>query len=362
MQTFDSNKKTVSFGDVVILYLNHLNTVPVTIEKGQVAQTKYGAIKHDNLIGHQFGSKFKCSKGWVFILNPTPELWTVSLPHRTQILYATDIAMVLFQLEIKYGSVVCESGTGSGSLSHSFLRAIGSTGKLYTTEFHEERSKKARKEFIAHGYGDTVVVHNGDVFEQGFPNCADNSADAVFLDLPQSHLAIDQALRVMKTTYSRLCSFSPCMEQVQRTCEVLRTKGFSDVITIELVKHTNNVKRVNMPIANLGDPSADNTHKSWPYKVGDHLTVGEVVLKTNGNGRNCKQPFKKQKLDSSTLIHSDSVNDLKKTESGITPSSISDKSYMFRTCVKPREIYGHTGYLTFATLSSSSQENASSSN
>jgi len=298
----------------------------------------------------------------VFILNPTPELWTVSLPHRTQILYATDIAMVLFQLEIKYGSVVCESGTGSGSLSHSFLRAIGSTGKLYTTEFHEERSKKARKEFIAHGYGDTVVVHNGDVFEQGFPNCADNSADAVFLDLPQSHLAIDQALRVMKTTYSRLCSFSPCMEQVQRTCEVLRTKGFSDVITIELVKHTNNVKRVNMPIANLGDPSADNTHKSWPYKVGDHLTVGEVVLKTNGNGRNCKQPFKKQKLDSSTLIHSDSVNDLKKTESGITPSSISDKSYMFRTCVKPREIYGHTGYLTFATLSSSSQENASSSN
>ena len=354
MQTFDSNKKTVSFGDVVILYLNHLNTIPVTVEKGQVAQTKYGAIKHDNLIGHQFGSKFECSKGWVYILNPTPELWTVSLPHRTQILYATDIAMVLFQLEVKYGSVVCESGTGSGSLSHSFLRAIGSTGKLYTTEFHEERSKKARNEFIAHGYGENVVVHNGDAFEEGFPDCPENSADAVFLDLPQSHLAIDQALKVMKPAYSRLCSFSPCMEQVQRTCEVLHKKGFSDVITMELVKHTNNVKRINMPIANLGDPASDKTHKSWPFKAGDHLSVGEVVLKTNGNEKSFKQPSKKQKLEKNA---DEPVNCSKKKESGITPSSLSDKSFMFRTCVKPREIYGHTGYLTFATLSSCSKEN-----
>lgn len=45
------------------------------------------------------------------------------------------------QLEVGPGSVVCEAGTGSGSLSHAFLRAIGPTGKLYTCDFHKERVK-----------------------------------------------------------------------------------------------------------------------------------------------------------------------------------------------------------------------------
>jgi tRNA A58 N-methylase Trm61 len=37
---------------------------------------------------------------------------------RTQILYGTDIALILLELELRPGSVCIESGTGSGSLSH----------------------------------------------------------------------------------------------------------------------------------------------------------------------------------------------------------------------------------------------------
>ena len=49
-------------------------------------------------------------KGWVYLLYPTPELWTVNLLHRTQILYTTDISMVILRLALKPGSVVVESG------------------------------------------------------------------------------------------------------------------------------------------------------------------------------------------------------------------------------------------------------------
>ena len=49
-------------------------------------------------------------KGWVYLLHPTPELWTVNLLHRTQILYTTDISMVILRLALKPGSVVVESG------------------------------------------------------------------------------------------------------------------------------------------------------------------------------------------------------------------------------------------------------------
>ena len=48
--------------------------------------------------------------GFVKVLHPSAELWTETLPHRTQILYAADIAMVLSMLELRPGSVVIESG------------------------------------------------------------------------------------------------------------------------------------------------------------------------------------------------------------------------------------------------------------
>lgn len=49
-------------------------------------------------------------KGYVTLLAPTPELWTMSLSHRTQILYVADISAVITYLNIRPGSVVIESG------------------------------------------------------------------------------------------------------------------------------------------------------------------------------------------------------------------------------------------------------------
>ena len=125
------------------------------------------------------------------MLYPTPELWTKTLPHRTQIIYATDISLVLLQLELKPGSTVIESGTGSGSLSHSFLRTIAPTGHLYTFDFHQQRVDVARKEFEEHKLGQIVTVQQRDVCQNGFG--LENVADAVFLDLPHPWDAIPHA-------------------------------------------------------------------------------------------------------------------------------------------------------------------------
>ena len=38
------------------------------------------------------------------------ELWTLALPHRTQILYMADISLILLELDIKPGSIVVEAG------------------------------------------------------------------------------------------------------------------------------------------------------------------------------------------------------------------------------------------------------------
>nr|XP_053642291.1 tRNA (adenine(58)-N(1))-methyltransferase catalytic subunit TRMT61A-like isoform X2 [Cherax quadricarinatus] len=152
--SFSKCKELIEEGDTVILYIGvsqiyALEVKPKLINKaGQpvdnVFQTRYGSLKVMDLIGEKFGSKVNLSKGWARVLYPTPELWTVTLPHRTQILYTPDISMVVMQLEIGPGSVVCEAGTGSGSVSHALLRTIGPTGKLYTCDFHKERAQVSR--------------------------------------------------------------------------------------------------------------------------------------------------------------------------------------------------------------------------
>lgn len=66
--------------------------------------------------------------GSITLLYPNPQLWTAALAVRTQILFQTDIAMVLHHLDIRAGSVVVEAGTGSGSLTTSLARAVAPHG------------------------------------------------------------------------------------------------------------------------------------------------------------------------------------------------------------------------------------------
>ena len=106
--------------------------------------------------------------GFIYLLHPTPELWTLVLPHRTQILYIADISFITSYLQLKPGMHVIESGTGSASFSHSIARTIAPTGKLYSFEYHEERANLAREEFKDHGLGDIIDLQQRDVCKDGF--------------------------------------------------------------------------------------------------------------------------------------------------------------------------------------------------
>ncbi len=60
-------------------------------------------------VGKPFGSRVRAKgqlgqgQGWMYVLAPTPELWTLVLRHRTQILYTADIALICAFLELRPG-------------------------------------------------------------------------------------------------------------------------------------------------------------------------------------------------------------------------------------------------------------------
>jgi tRNA (adenine57-N1/adenine58-N1)-methyltransferase len=151
----------------------------------------------------------------VQLLLPTPELWTLVLRHRTQILYLADISLVVSQLDLRAGSVVLESGTGSASLTHSLARAVAPSGRVHSFEFHELRAREAGAELARNGVPQalaTVTLRN--IEERGFPvDELPGIADGVFLDLPGPWRVVPSAAACLKPD-GRFCSFSPCIEQV----------------------------------------------------------------------------------------------------------------------------------------------------
>lgn len=294
--------RKIQEGDLVIVYERHDHMKAVKVTGDSVLQNRFGVFKHSDWIGKPFGSKvFSNKNGFVYLLAPTPELWTLVLSHRTQILYIADISFVVMYLEIVPGCLVLESGTGSGSLSTSLARAVAPMGHVYTFDFHEQRAISAREDFEKTGVSSLVTVGVRDIQGEGFPDEFVGQADAVFLDLPQPWLAIPSASKMLKPD-GVLCSFSPCIEQVQRSCETLSQK-FTDLRTFEILLRTYEVKETR---AELGKGDEELSFRSPPSKKRQHSTVKGNAVEASG------------------------------------PMTV-----MAKPCSESR---GHTGYLTFARL------------
>ena len=256
--------------------------------------------------------------GFVHILPPTPELWTASLPHRTQVVYTPDYSYILHRLRVRPGSVVVEAGAGSGSFTHAAARAVFSgypdtvtneqgsqtedtvkqdetskaatnrrqeRGKVYSFEFHEQRCTALKSEIADHGLDGIVSITHRDVCEEGFVPETEQPihADAIFLDLPAPWLALKHLTRRIRrksstdsqttdtsipnptlspTTSIQICTFSPCIEQVTRTISTLRSHGWVDIAMVELSAKKIEVRRERVGLQEEGlrgvNPSPKN--------------------------------------------------------------------------------------------------------
>ncbi|KAF1800571.1 tRNA methyltransferase complex GCD14 subunit-domain-containing protein [Mucor lusitanicus] len=315
--SFSGWKKYIEEGDLVIVYMTRENMTPIFMKKGTVFQNRFGVYKHDDIIGKEYGSKLVSSnyRGFVYLLHPTPELWTLVLPHRTQILYIADISFITTLLDMKPGVNVIESGTGSGSFSHSIARTIAPTGRLYSFEYHQDRANLAQVEFNEHGFGDIIKMHHRDVCKDGFQ--MKDQVNAVFLDLPAPWDAVASAKEAFKQDRTgKICCFSPCIEQVARSVAALDEHGFIDITMYECLirEHTvAPIQKVDFSVA-IKD-AQDRKAKGLP-------SVESVAIKRK----------------------------LGKDEPVPTAEEVEEAANLMLVSRTMGETRGHTSYLTFATF------------
>ena len=212
-------------------------------------------------------SPVTATSGFIHLLPPTPESWTASLPHRTHVVYTPDYSYVLHRLRARPGCQIIEAGAGSGSFTHAAARAVAGqdaasrvstgrprpAGRVWSFEFHEQRVEKLKEEIFEHGLDDVVSITHRDVYEEGFVLDDDFpgvnvKANAVFLDLPAPwlalrHLGRQEGSSLDPATATHLCTFSPCLEQVQRTVTTLRQLGWVEIEVTELSAKRIDVRR-----------------------------------------------------------------------------------------------------------------------
>lgn len=230
----------IAEGDNVLLYLDARRTYMLKIQAGQTFHTHKGYLKLDELIGKEYGEPIKSSLGIYFTtLKPSLTDYIMKSSRNTQIIYPKDAALIVMFSGIGPGSRVAESGTGTGSLTTALAHYVGSTGKVYTYELRPEFQKNAAKNLQRSGLIENVVMKSGNIVDIGFE---ERDLDAVVLDLAVPWLVVPHAYTALRPS-GVLVSFSPTIDQVVKTTEVLRESGFVFIETLECLMRTMQVER-----------------------------------------------------------------------------------------------------------------------
>jgi tRNA (adenine57-N1/adenine58-N1)-methyltransferase len=120
-----------------------LHTVVLT--PGKLFHTHRGAIAHDDLIGAPEGSVVHSTANTGYLaFRPLLADFVLSMPRGAQVIYPKDAAQIVGFGDVGPGMRVLEAGAGSGALSCSLLRAVGSTGRLTSYERREDFADVAR--------------------------------------------------------------------------------------------------------------------------------------------------------------------------------------------------------------------------
>ena len=192
----------------------------VNLEEGKQFHTHRGAISHDDLIGSPEGSIVSATSGTEYLaLRPLLVDFVLSMPRGAQVIYPKDSAQIVSEGDIFPGARVLEAGAGSGALTCSLLRAVGSEGEVVSYEIREDHADYARRN-VETFFGGTPANWSltvADLVEID----TDERFDRVILDMLAPWETLDVVRTVLKPG-GVLTVYVATVTQLSRVVEALR--------------------------------------------------------------------------------------------------------------------------------------------
>ena len=234
----------------------------VALDRDTVQVPRVGVVRADALRA-SVGRRWTVGGRSFLVLTPSIRDVVGTIRRKAQIVGPKDAASLVWNCDLKAGDLVVEVGTGSGALTLALAHAVGPAGRVVTYDVRPDFLDVAKSNLSAAGLDGRVQFKVGDA-RGGIP---DRDADAVIVDVPDPWEAVGTAAKALRPC-GHFASFSPNVEQVNRTVAVLRTATFVEIRTVEIIER--------------GIEARDSgTHPSFaPLGHTGYLTFARHVLET----------------------------------------------------------------------------------
>ena len=229
-------------GERILLLDQRGRTYLVTLKDGGRFDFHGGGIPHADLLGQAEGITVRTPSGAVLIgVRPRFTDFALKMPRGAQVVYPKDIGAILVSADIAPGMRILEAGTGSAALTIALTRAVGPTGLVVSYELRDEHRIKAERNienFFA-GHPPQLQVRQGDVRSVVD---AGETFERVVLDLPEPW-GILTTIRPALDPGALVCGYLPTTIQVQEFVLWLRSAGYVQIETIEVLHRSWHVEQ-----------------------------------------------------------------------------------------------------------------------
>jgi tRNA (adenine57-N1/adenine58-N1)-methyltransferase catalytic subunit len=195
----------------------------VVLEPGKQFHTHRGAIEHDDLIGAPEGSVVMSTANTEYLaFRPLLADFVLSMPRGAQVIYPKDAAQIVGFGDVGPGMRVLEAGAGSGALTCSLLRAVGSAGTVTSYERREDFADVARGNVGAF-FGEVPAnwsLRLGDLVEHP----AEEVVDRVVLDMLEPWAVLPTVAAALRPG-GVLVGYVATVTQLSTYVEALRAQG-----------------------------------------------------------------------------------------------------------------------------------------
>lgn len=227
----EQKEARLGYGDRVLIITETGHRYFLTLMKGHVFHSSDGYFEADKIVGLEEGGEVRSSTGrHGVIFRPSLLENLLALPRRTQVTYPKDLGLILVLSNVRPGSRVVEGGTGSGVLALLLASYAAPTGKIYSYDIDGENFPAISRMAERLGLGEVLVLKRGDLYN----SVEETDVDAFIADVPQPWDAVDQAKKALRGG-GMFISIVPTVEQLVKTCEKLRSRGFLEYFSGELL-------------------------------------------------------------------------------------------------------------------------------